>query len=81
VQDASRPRAGPSPPDQIHKELLRDIHAGDTAAIGELRELHPEPIEPTAAKLSDAQLVLARSYNASSWPRLAPVDDPVRHLR
>jgi hypothetical protein len=55
--------------DQLHrqaKELLRNIHAGDTTAIGELRELHPEPMEPTAAKLSDAQLVLARSYNASS---------------
>jgi hypothetical protein len=59
--------------DQLHrqaKELLRDIHADDTTAIGELRELHPEPIEPPAAKLSDAQLVLARSYNASSWTRL-----------
>jgi hypothetical protein len=59
--------------DQLHrqaKELLRDIHAGDATAIAELRELHPESIDPTAAKLADAQLVLARSYQASSWTRL-----------
>jgi hypothetical protein len=52
------------------KELLRAIHAGDTNAIAELREHHPESIEPAAAKLADAQLVLARSYRATSWTRL-----------
>ena len=52
------------------KELLRAIHAGDTNAIAELREHHPESIEPAAAKLADAQVVLARSYRASSWTRL-----------
>lgn len=59
--------------DQLHrqaKELLRDIHAGGAAAIAELRELHPDSIDPAAAKLADAQLVLARSYQASSWTRL-----------
>ena len=52
------------------KELLRAIHAGDASAIAELREHHPESIDPSAAKLADAQLVLARSYSASSWTRL-----------
>jgi Ankyrin repeat len=52
------------------KELLRDIHAGDASAIAELREHHPDPIDPTVAKLADARLVLARSYQASSWTRL-----------
>ncbi|HKH90691.1 MAG TPA: ankyrin repeat domain-containing protein [Gemmatimonadaceae bacterium] len=52
------------------KELLRDIHAGDASAIAELREHHPDPIDPPGAKLADAQLVLARSYQASSWTRL-----------
>jgi ankyrin repeat protein len=52
------------------KDLLRAIHAGDPAAIAELREFHPEPIDPPDAKLADAQLVLARSYEASSWTRL-----------
>jgi hypothetical protein len=59
--------------EQLHrqaKELLRAIHAGDANAIAELREHHPESIDPSAAKLADAQLALARSYRASSWPRL-----------
>jgi ankyrin repeat protein len=59
--------------DQIHrqaKELLRASHAGDAKAIAELREHHPDSIAASAAKLADAQLVLARSYGASSWTRL-----------
>ena len=59
--------------EQLHreaKELLRAIHAGDANAIAELREHHPESIDSSAAKLADAQLVLARSYAASSWTRL-----------
>lgn len=52
------------------KDLLRAIHAGDPAAIAELRAHHPDPIDPTSAKLADAQLALARSYQATSWPRL-----------
>ena len=53
------------------KDLLRDIHAGEATAIAELREFHPNPPNPPDAKLADAQLTLARSYDASSWPRLA----------
>jgi hypothetical protein len=59
--------------DQLHrqaKELLNAIHAGEAKAISELREHHGESIDPAAAKLADAQLVLARSYRASSWTRL-----------
>jgi len=52
------------------KELLRAIHSRDIDAIAELREHHPEPIDPSAAKLADAQLVLARSYRTSTWTRL-----------
>jgi ankyrin repeat protein len=52
------------------RDLLRAIHAGDSAAIAELREYHSSSIEPAHAKLHDAQLVLARSYEASSWTRL-----------
>lgn len=52
------------------KDLLRALHDGDPAAVAELHELHPEVVDPRAAKLSDAQLVLARSYGASGWPRL-----------
>src|SRR5688572_14067124 len=60
-------------PEQLQrqaKELLRDIHAGDANAFAELREHHPESIDPSATKLADAQLVLARSYQAASWTRL-----------
>ena len=53
------------------KDLLRAIHAGDAIAIAELREYHPNQIDPAAAKLADAQLALARSYGVSSWTRLA----------
>jgi hypothetical protein len=59
--------------EQLHrqaKQLLRAIKDGDGNAIAELREHHPEPIDPAAAKLAHAQLVLARSYQASSWTRL-----------
>src|SRR5580765_5864802 len=59
--------------DQLHrqaKEFLRAVHTGDAGAIAELREHHPESIDPAVAKLADAQLVLARSYQASSWTRL-----------
>jgi hypothetical protein len=60
-------------PEQLHrqaKEFLRAIHAGDEIAIAELRHHHPQSLDPAAAKLSDAQLVLARTYGASSWTRL-----------
>jgi hypothetical protein len=59
--------------EQLHrqaKELLRAVHAGDANAIAEFRVHHPEPVDPSAARLADAQLVLARSYGAPSWTRL-----------
>jgi ankyrin repeat protein len=52
------------------KEFLHAIHTGDVNAIAELREHHPELVEPSAAKLADAQLVLARSHGVASWTRL-----------
>lgn len=55
---------------QQAKDLLRSIHSGDSSAVNELNQYHPQPPSPPDAKLADAQLVLARSYQASSWPRL-----------
>jgi ankyrin repeat protein len=52
------------------KDFLQAIRQSDPAALDEFRENHPRPIEPTAVKLADAQLVLARSYGLPSWPRL-----------
>lgn len=51
------------------KDLLRLIHAGAPQALAELAEHHPGT-RPPDAKLADAQLLLARMYQASSWPRL-----------
>ena len=53
------------------KDLLRDGRAGTPSALDDFREFHPERIDPTKAALADAQLVLARSYGALSWPQLA----------
>jgi hypothetical protein len=52
------------------KDLLRAIRSGDPSAIKDLREHHPERIQPAATKLADAQLALARSYGLPSWPRM-----------
>lgn len=52
------------------KDLLRDIHEGDPSALADLAQFHLHPIDPAQATLADAQLVLARSYEAESWPRL-----------
>jgi len=52
------------------KDLLCAIHQGDPSAVAEFQQYHPEKIESASAKLADAQLALARSYEAPSWPRL-----------
>jgi hypothetical protein len=50
--------------------LLRAINDADAQALAEFAEYHPARIAPRDAGLADAQLVLARSYEASSWARL-----------
>jgi hypothetical protein len=52
------------------KDLLRAIHAGDAEALADLQTFHSAKIDPANVKLADAQLVLARSYESPSWPRL-----------
>ena len=52
------------------KDLLRDIRRGEPSAIEEFNTHHPQPVAPDKARLADAQLALARSYEAPSWPRL-----------
>lgn len=52
------------------KDLLRAYRRGDPDAVADFAEHHHAPPDPAAAKLADAQLVLARSYEAPSWPRL-----------
>jgi len=55
---------------QQAKDLLRGIRRGDPPALDEFNRYHPQPVAATEAKLADAQLALARSYEAPSWPRL-----------
>ena len=52
------------------KDLLRDIRRGDPNAIEEFKKHHPNPPAVDQVKLADAQLALARSYQAPGWPRL-----------
>lgn len=52
------------------KDLLHAIRSGDSEALAELHKHHPREIGAATIKLADAQLVLARSYGLSSWPRL-----------
>ena len=52
------------------KDLLRAIHRGEPSALADLATYHPQKLDPADARLADAQLVLARSYEAPSWPRL-----------
>src|SRR5579862_962583 len=52
------------------KELLRAMRRGDADALAEFVDHHPEKFDPATARLADAQFVLARSYQAPSWPRL-----------
>ncbi len=52
------------------KDLLKAIQQSETSALEDLHAFHPNPPDPASAKLADAQLVLARSYQAPGWPRL-----------
>ena len=52
------------------KDLLENYVSGESEAVAEFEEFHPRGVSPDEAKLTDAQLVLARTYDFSSWPRL-----------
>jgi len=57
------------------KDLLKAVRAGKAEALEEFRQFHPHPPEPLSAKLADAQLALARSYQSPSWMRLVQACD------
>lgn len=54
------------------KSLLRRMRAGDRDALERAYALHSplEQIPDATLRLADAQLVIAREYGFSSWPRL-----------
>ena len=53
------------------KGLLKGLRAGEAEALAQLGEFHPRA-EAAVARftLSEAQLVIARSYGFASWPKL-----------
>lgn len=51
------------------KDLLKAYRAGDDAAR-ERFKAHPRDVTSDGAKLTDAQLALARGYGFDSWPKL-----------
>ena len=52
------------------KDLLKAYRDGHAEAAAWFAELHPDRAGASRATLADAQLVLARSYGASSWARM-----------
>lgn len=68
----SRPPVRPNLDQLKHqaKDLLKAYRAGTVEAAAAFATLHPDNVAPARAKLADAQLVIARSYHASSWTRL-----------
>lgn len=60
------------------KTLLRELHAGEPDAVKRLRAVHPAHARATpssdvlaALQLADAQIIIAREYGFTSWPRFA----------
>jgi hypothetical protein len=51
------------------KELLKNIRRGDRDSLAEFRAFHPTH-DDEEINLADVQFALARSYGASSWPRM-----------
>ena len=52
------------------KALLAAYRTGDAQAAADFAQYHPQPVDADAAQLTDAQLVLARSYGQLSWRSL-----------
>jgi ankyrin repeat protein len=52
------------------KSLLKAARANDESARRKFRAFHPTATQPANLSLSDAQLVIARSYGFTSWPKL-----------
>ncbi len=52
------------------KTLLKGIRANDPHVLAKVGNFHPRESKPRDYSLSDAQLVIARSYGFASWPKL-----------
>jgi ankyrin repeat protein len=68
------------------KQLARDCAAGHSAALTRVRKHHPRlrniaVDQPHRLALVDAQLVLAREHNFTSWPKFAQHIETLRIIR
>lgn len=61
------------------KALLHQLRAGDPAALTRAHTRHPAI--KASPKLADAQLVIAREYGFTSWPRLVRYFEDVERQR
>jgi ankyrin repeat protein len=52
------------------RDLLNAVRRGEPEALSDLRAHHRRRIDPSQARMTDAQHALARSYGVASWPRL-----------
>lgn len=52
------------------RDLLEAYVSGDDTAVVDFQAFHPRGVTRDVAKLTDAQLVLARTYDFQSWSRL-----------
>src|SRR5687768_14158588 len=55
------------------KDLLKSYKSGNPDAVKRFNENHPRPARSPGshtAKLSEAQLVIAREYGFATWPKL-----------
>ena len=62
------------------KNLLAAYRSGETQAVADFAEFHPRNVAAADAHLTDAQLVLARSYQQPSWQSLASAAQVQRAL-
>jgi ankyrin repeat protein len=52
------------------KDLLKGFRSGDANSISRFGEKHPRSSDRLRPLLTDAQLVIAREYGFSSWPKI-----------
>jgi hypothetical protein len=52
------------------KQLLRAYRSEDSDALARVHEHHPRAAEKGKLTLQEIQLVLAREYGFTSWPKL-----------
>ena len=62
------------------KALLRHLRSGDPDSISRARARHPA-LDVSTLRLADAQLVIAREYGFTSWPRLVQYFGDVERQR